>query len=98
MQPTWCGRTPRAHRSSTTLRNRHERDLCRMPTPARSALARCGPGLSPGRSTTMSSRVAVAGWWNARVRARSPQGGTIRQNVYVVQSRHRTTVTTATRP
>ena len=27
--------TPRARRSSTTLPNRHDRDLCRLPTPAR---------------------------------------------------------------
>jgi Domain of unknown function (DUF1508) len=38
-RPTWCGRTPRARRSSTTLRSRHERILCRLPTPARRAIA-----------------------------------------------------------
>ena len=39
MRPTWFGRTPRTRRSSTTLRNRHERALCRLPTPAQRALA-----------------------------------------------------------
>jgi hypothetical protein len=46
MRPTWCGRTPRTRRSSTTLRNRHERHLCRLPTPARGALATVRSSLS----------------------------------------------------
>jgi hypothetical protein len=62
MRPTWCGRTPRARRSSTTLRNRHQRTLCRMPTPARCALAtdRCWP--EHGLVDDYVVLVAVAGW------------------------------------
>jgi hypothetical protein len=52
MRPTWCGRTPRMRRSSTTLRNRHQRKLCRLPTPARCAPAMVRSWPQPGWSTT----------------------------------------------
>jgi hypothetical protein len=48
MPPTWCGPMPRTPRFWTTLRNRHERQLCRMPTPARCAhLANLGADPTP---------------------------------------------------
>jgi hypothetical protein len=61
MRPTWCGPMPRTPRSSTTLPNRHQRQLCRRPTPARRALAMVRPWPQRRLVDVSSSLVAVAG-------------------------------------